>query len=110
MIFFAEFLFNQVEDILDQFPELDDFEYGAAFGLVSVQNYYSLNYADMTEGKLIYPKTGKVYKSLHQLSPEDCQFIASAARRVLRFDKMVAWNRVALKRAEALSKNFGFLF
>ena len=30
-------LFNDVEDVIEKFPVKSDFEYGAAFGLLSIQ-------------------------------------------------------------------------
>ena len=37
-------LFNAVEDVIEQFPFKSDFDYGAAFGLLSIQVRYLIQF------------------------------------------------------------------
>ena len=51
----------------------------------------------MSNGLLIYPKTGEKFHSLHKLTSEDFLLVAGTARHVLRLDKMVEWTEAAVK-------------
>ncbi len=66
-------------------------------GQFLLQLYYNLNFIDLANGLLIYPKTGEKFKSFHKLTSEDFILIAGTARYVHRFDKMVEWMSAAVQ-------------
>ncbi len=93
-----------IEDIVIKFPMVDDFEYGAAVGLVNLELYYDGNNGSssffdlLSDGIIRDPKSGRDFHAHHNLTHEDFLVIADAARRVWRFDKYVEWRQAAYDR------------
>ena len=94
------------KQILRKFPEIDDFEEGVAFGLLTLQLYYNisltvkirfrsriillnqnLQFQDMMSGRVLISEDDKV--KLPPLDAEDADIISNVAAYVQRLDKQV---------------------
>ena len=72
------------EERLKEFPELDDYNYGACVGLVNIELYYSQSgstFRELAKGRVKNPINGKIHQARHGLTSEDFNNIAEAARR-----------------------------
>ena len=73
-----------MEETVPQFPDEDDFLYGACVGLVNIELYYGSNgnsMLDLAMGKVFDPVEKKIYQAKHSLSSKDFYLIANAAKR-----------------------------
>ena len=85
--------------IIRKFPSKDDFYQGAAIGVMTVEKTYARNEnsrLELANGILRDKTSNKTYKSIHQLSPDDCVIISNAAQRMLQLDRSVEWAKTAL--------------
>ena len=76
---------KKVKQILRKFPEVEDFETGGAFGLMTLQLYYNISYSDMMAGNII----SQNYLNLPPLEAGDAFLISQMAKHVQRLDKQV---------------------
>ena len=79
-------------------PRVDHFIAGSGLGLVQIQALYSLSMDMVVMGDILG------YRSLHQLSGEDCVFLASTARSLGRLDAELDWLEAAEKAVEGVEK------
>ena len=69
---------------IDQFPEKDDYEYGACVGLVNIELYYSQSgttFHEMAKGRVKNPLSNEIHEARHGLTSKDFLQIAESARR-----------------------------
>jgi len=85
---------NKIKSVLRGFPEPQDFDYGAHFGLLNVQLYYNIPIKDLMNGRFTNIFTGATLVS-KSLTGEDARNVARVAAQVKRFDKQVEWLRTA---------------
>ena len=95
----AKILRSFTNFIIRKFPSKEDFLHGAAIGIMTVEKTYGRSEEsrlDLANGILKDKASNKTYKSIHQLSSNDCRLISDAAQRMLQLDRSVEWAKTAL--------------
>ena len=83
---------KKAKQILRRLPEFEDFEEGAAFGLLSIQHYYNISIKNIILGNIFSSSS-----VLSSLDVDDVLRVSRVARYVQRLDKRVEWLRAGVE-------------